>query len=203
MILEGFLREFAQHDYANASISRVVKALGIAKGSVYQYFGSKLDLYHELLGKCQEVKMSYVFGIKREDYSDFWAYYRDLFMQGIRFDMERPIHSQLIFRASQDRSNPELKSFLANNFKQGLDVFTKWIQDEQDKGLMNTSFEASFIALTVVKQSQAIQEYLMDVEGYDPFESIAKDNQVFAGQKEEIFRFVDQSIQLFQRAFSE
>lgn len=203
MILEGFLREFASHDYSNASISRVVKELGIAKGSVYQYFGSKLDLYHSLLGKCQEVKLSYVFGIKREDYPDFWAHYRALFLQGIQFDLERPIHSQMIFRASQDRSNPELKSFLDQNFKQGLAIFTQWIGDEQEKGLITESFEASFIALTVVKQSQAIQEYLVDVVGHDIVESIARDNQVFAGRKDEIMRFVDQSIRLFRKSFSD
>ncbi len=201
-ILEGFLREFAQHDYGNASISRVVKELGIAKGSVYQYFGGKLDLYQQLLAKCQEVKMAYVFGISRDDYPDFWAFYRDMFLRGIQFDLERPVHSQLLFRASQDRSNPAFKSILTQNFQQGLSVFTKWIEEEQTKGLIQTSFEASFIALTVVKQSQAIQEYLMDVVGYDPFESIERDNQVFAGQKEDILRFVDQSIRLFQKSFS-
>ena len=201
-ILEGFLREFARNDYANASITKVVKELGIAKGSVYQYFGSKLDLYHSLLGKCQEEKLKYVFGIQREDFPDFWAFYRQLFFQGIQFDLERPVHSQMIFRASQDRSNPELKSFLAENFRQGLQVFTHWIGQEQEQHLISSEFEASFIALTIVKQSQAIQEYLMDVVGFDPFESIERDNQVFANQKDEILRYVDQSIRMFRQSFS-
>ncbi len=200
-ILNGFLREFSQNDYANASITRVVKELGIAKGSVYQYFGSKLDLYHVLLAKCQEEKMKYVLGIDRADYPDFWSFYRELFLQGIRFDLESPVHSQMLFRASQDRSNPELKAFLSESKRKGFEVFVQWIIKEQ--GYISNDFEPAFVALTIMKQSQAIQEYLQDIVGFDPAESIAKDNLVFATQKDEILKFVDQSILIFKRSFSQ
>jgi len=40
-----FLLEFSNNSFDEASISRVVKELGIAKGSVYQYFSGKLDLF--------------------------------------------------------------------------------------------------------------------------------------------------------------
>ncbi len=37
-ITQGFLKEFYNKPYEEASITAVVKELGIAKGSVYQYF---------------------------------------------------------------------------------------------------------------------------------------------------------------------
>lgn len=48
-ILSAALAEFAAHHYDDASISALVKRVGIAKGSIYQYFVDKQDLYDYLL----------------------------------------------------------------------------------------------------------------------------------------------------------
>ena len=47
--LELAIDEFAKNDYKNASISRIVEKAGIAKGSFYQYFENKADLYLYLI----------------------------------------------------------------------------------------------------------------------------------------------------------
>ncbi len=39
------LNEFSANEYNSASVSRIVKETGIAKGSFYQYFQDKKDLY--------------------------------------------------------------------------------------------------------------------------------------------------------------
>lgn len=49
VLLDYAIEEFAAHDYDSASISRVVTQVGIAKGSFYQYFKDKQDLYQYLL----------------------------------------------------------------------------------------------------------------------------------------------------------
>ena len=41
--LDAALAEFAAHDFDTASVSRVVAELGIAKGSVYQYFADNAE----------------------------------------------------------------------------------------------------------------------------------------------------------------
>jgi AcrR family transcriptional regulator len=48
-LVECALDEFAAHPFHQASLSRIVERAGIAKGSVYQYFDDKLDLYRWLL----------------------------------------------------------------------------------------------------------------------------------------------------------
>ena len=47
--LEAAFKEFSLKGYDAASITQLVKALGIAKGSVYQYFDDKQDLYQFLI----------------------------------------------------------------------------------------------------------------------------------------------------------
>src|SRR5690242_14812279 len=48
-IIELAIEEFSERPYAQASLSRIVARAGIAKGSVYQYFEDKRDLYRWLL----------------------------------------------------------------------------------------------------------------------------------------------------------
>jgi len=44
-IIDACLTEFAAHNMESASLSTIVKELGIAKGSIYQYFTDKEELY--------------------------------------------------------------------------------------------------------------------------------------------------------------
>jgi TetR/AcrR family transcriptional regulator len=48
-IIEASLDEFLEHGFRGASTNRIVQKLGIAKGSLFHYFGSKERLYLFLL----------------------------------------------------------------------------------------------------------------------------------------------------------
>ena len=48
-IIDLAIAEFAEYPYASASISRIVAQAGIAKGSLYQYFEHKKDLFLYLI----------------------------------------------------------------------------------------------------------------------------------------------------------
>ncbi len=43
------ITEFSERPYAEASLSQIAPRARIAKGSIYQYFDDKLDLYRWLL----------------------------------------------------------------------------------------------------------------------------------------------------------
>ncbi len=49
LIIDACLTEFAAHNMESASLSTIVKSLGIAKGSMYQYFTDKEELYLYIL----------------------------------------------------------------------------------------------------------------------------------------------------------
>ncbi len=54
--LNACITEFGQMGYQGASISAIVKQLKMAKGSVYQYFTDKEDLYSFLVSHSLETK---------------------------------------------------------------------------------------------------------------------------------------------------
>jgi len=51
--------EFAEHGYAEASTNRIVQAAGIGKGMLFYYFGSKLELYHDLIEQTAKIIEGY------------------------------------------------------------------------------------------------------------------------------------------------
>jgi AcrR family transcriptional regulator len=47
-ILAGARRCFAEHGYEKATVSRLENAIGLSRGAIFNYFGSKEDLFIEL-----------------------------------------------------------------------------------------------------------------------------------------------------------
>ena len=94
------LDEFTIHSYNSASISRIVKAANIAKGSFYQYFKDKKDLYLYLLDLLSKTKSSF---FQESNLSksklDFFEYLSWLLETSINFDLTYPTLSQLSYRA--------------------------------------------------------------------------------------------------------
>jgi TetR/AcrR family transcriptional regulator len=69
-ILEVAMDEFIEQGYRNASTNRVVGRLGIAKGSLFNYFGSKERLYLYLLYRAGRELLELVEARYREMPSD-------------------------------------------------------------------------------------------------------------------------------------
>lgn len=65
--LEVAIAEFAEHPYQSASVSRIVERLGIAKGSVYQYFAHKQDLFLSLLEHAAAEQLRILGGLAPPD----------------------------------------------------------------------------------------------------------------------------------------
>jgi TetR/AcrR family fatty acid metabolism transcriptional regulator len=45
LILDAAMRHFAEHGYQGARVEDIALELGIAKGSIFQHFGSKAGLF--------------------------------------------------------------------------------------------------------------------------------------------------------------
>jgi len=94
------ITEFAEHPYRSASISRIVAQAGIAKGSFYQYFAGKEDLYAYLLDLLVEKKSEF-FSLERPDpqQEGIFAYLRWIAEIGTQFEWAYPELSRIGYRA--------------------------------------------------------------------------------------------------------
>jgi AcrR family transcriptional regulator len=98
--LEIALEEFADHDYNTASVSKIVEKAGIAKGSVYQYFEDKQDLFLYLLEVSNQEMLGYIQQSPPPDpHADFFATLRWQMSATVQAAMKFPVHSKLARRA--------------------------------------------------------------------------------------------------------
>lgn len=99
-ILELSIEEFARNDYRNASISNIVARAGIAKGSLYQYFDDKRDLYLYLIQLAWEEKKRFLAQSQPPDPGmNLFDFLRWMVLEGTRFELSSPLLAQVVYRA--------------------------------------------------------------------------------------------------------
>jgi len=98
--IEIALKEFAIHDYNSASVSKIVEKAGIAKGSVYQYFEDKQDLFMYLLDHANQEMLGFIQQTPPPDPdADFFETLRWQMSVAVQTAIKFPVHSKLARRA--------------------------------------------------------------------------------------------------------
>lgn len=102
-ILDAAVEEFARHGFRQASVNRMVQAVGIAKGSLFQYFGNKEGLFQFVFRHAVELVRGRLRRVKEETRdADFFERIRQSLLAGIRFIDEHPqvyqIYLKMIFQ---------------------------------------------------------------------------------------------------------
>ena len=99
-IIELAIKEFATNPYDVSSISNIVRLAGIAKGSFYQYFEDKKDLYCYLIELAANEKLKLVKDLPAPDHNTgLFGYMRWQFLSEVFFEIRHPDLSQLSYRA--------------------------------------------------------------------------------------------------------
>ena len=196
------LEEFAHKEFQTASITAIVKELGIAKGSVYQYFEDKLDLWLYLKQHAEQVKLTYIKSVKREDYLGFWEYYRSMYENGINFDLENPLCSLFLYRIGFKESSPQVQPYLQGWKVQATQMFTHLIGREQETGAFNKTITPEIAAHFMTTMSMSIAELMQNRFQVNFEENIQQGKPLFGKNKEELLKAVDELIGLLEKALT-
>ena len=96
IICQVAVDEFAAYPFEQASINRIVANAGIAKGSFYQYFEDKNDLFLHIMQLVGEEKLKYMSSLIQAPYQyDIFTLIRELYISGIQFAVERPQYAKI------------------------------------------------------------------------------------------------------------
>ncbi|WP_438025876.1 TetR/AcrR family transcriptional regulator [Sorangium sp. So ce233] len=102
------IAEFADRTYAEASLSQIARRARIPKGSFYQYFDDKLDLYRWLLTEeAPRRKRAFVGAAPLE--GDFWARLETVIERGMAFLVEHPRLARLSAAAADPTADAEVR----------------------------------------------------------------------------------------------
>jgi AcrR family transcriptional regulator len=101
-------KEFALHDYESASITNLVKELGIAKGSVYQYFKDKQALYEYLISNAFNTLEELTAAACPYNNEAFFDWFTRYLIVQTKFQLSFP-HYALLFQHLEKKTEPETK----------------------------------------------------------------------------------------------
>jgi AcrR family transcriptional regulator len=102
-ILDAAIDEFSRWGYDKSSINRMVDRLGIAKGSIFQYFGSKKNLYFHIFSHGVSLVKRTLKAVKAEtDSEEFFVRLAKSLQAGIHFIQRYPriyqIYLKMLFQ---------------------------------------------------------------------------------------------------------
>ena len=160
-ILQVAIDEFAENEYDNVSISRIVARAGIAKGSFYQYFTDKDDLYGHLLGLIAEAKREFM-SLDRPDpnHIGIFAYLRWMAEVGVAFQMAHPQLSKIAVRAANANFFP--RAFNASIREQTHAFYRRLVEVGQAQGDIAPAIDPQIAAVIFDGALTSISNYLLD-----------------------------------------
>jgi AcrR family transcriptional regulator len=160
-ILQVALDEFAENDYDQVSISRLVGRAGIAKGSFYQYFADKEDLYGHVLGMITAAKTEFM-SLDHPDpqHVGIFVYLRWMAEVGVAFQMKYPELSKVAARAARANSFP--RAFNANIREQTRVFYRRLVEVGQAQGDIAPNINPEIAAVIFDGALTSISDYLLE-----------------------------------------
>lgn len=179
-ILAIAAEEFAAHPYEVASISKIVRQAGIAKGSFYQYFEDKQDLYRTLIEIGTETKLNLLKNLSSPNpSSDLFDYLKWQFLGTVIFEVRFPHLGRVLYRAfveevpfsemAEELRRRGTTQFFKQLIAQGIthsEVAT-WVDPDTAAFLMETVFYQFGQYLTDrldLKDAEILSETIMEDE---------------------------------------
>ena len=191
-------KEFAMHDYNNASVTTIVKELGLAKGSFYRYFENKLDLYSYLLEHATQLRMNSVNSLVKSEKVDFFNILTENFRDKIEFDIEHPLESIFTYKVLLETNNPEIQPIIIN-LKQEIFKYVEILLEEFKKaGSIRQDVDIQLTAFSIYQIQVGIFDYLTHYKGVDFAQNIKEGRTIFSIEKKEIMKVVEGMVELLK-----
>ncbi len=167
-VIRVALEEFAEHGYAQASVSRMVRRAGIAKGSMYQYFDDKKDLYLYLVRLAGEAKVRFMAQERPPAGRDFFDDFRGQLLAGARFGLASPRNQLYAQVASKMYASPIRDEMLAKMKEMSEAYLADLVRTAQEKGQIRADVPTELVAYFVNAVMSDLNRYVAKVAGVDP-----------------------------------
>jgi len=149
-VLDESYREFAEHGYNQASINRIVGRLDIAKGSLFQYFGSKEGLFRHLFRRAvDEIKAPLRAIRDTESAGDFPARLRRVFTASAAFAAAHPLLWGIYRRMLTQEDFPLRARLLSEVRAEALTFFRELIELGQERGEVRRDLDPAVAAFII------------------------------------------------------
>ncbi len=182
--------------FDNASINRIVEKADIAKGSFYQYFEDKGDLYKHILTRIGEEKLAYITpALQNPADLDFFSFLEEIYRSGLAFAKDHPQKGRVAFEIYKNQTNPLFKEIYQEAMSSGKLFYESLLDQAISKGTVDPQLEKGFVIHMLIHLQVASFDYYFDSIGTDEM-----DSGIWAGDVmhtvELMIKFIKKGIQL-------
>lgn len=141
------LDEFSQHGYLQTSINTIVKRLGIAKGSIFQYFGDKQGLFLFVFNLSLDQVKTFLKGVREETAgTDFFFRLEKTLTGGVRFINSHPLLYRLYLRILFESGIPRRDELLFAIRSNSHEFLRELIDDAWQNGELREDLDPDMIS---------------------------------------------------------
>jgi AcrR family transcriptional regulator len=140
--------EFSERPYAEASLSQIAVRARIPKGSFYQYFADKLDLYRWLVTD-EAARRKREFVGPGAALGDFWASFEEQVERGMAFLVEHPRLARLTAAAADPSALPEVRGLHKAICEAGIDALRALLEQGMASGAIPAGVDLEVAARLV------------------------------------------------------
>ncbi len=163
IIIETAIDEFASDSFKNASISKIAERAGIAKGSLYQYFIDKKDLYKHIIEISGNKKLEYLTDcIARIEGLKLFELIRELYKQGILFTIENPKLASITNNFLKETDTRFKEEILGTNMEKSNQFFEMLIEKSKQKGEVKNEIDTKVGAYIITHLNTAIVDQVLN-----------------------------------------
>ena len=161
-IINAAVEEFAEYGLENASTNRIVTNSSISKGSFYQYFEDKQDVFRYLLTLLEQEKVDF-FKDKRPPIlnMDTFEYFRWMVKTGMEFNSSHPSMTQAVSRVLLSDGLYYGKDFA--EYRQKTTLALRKLQEQAiERGEVDPSVDVDLAVMVMETWSNAISTYILN-----------------------------------------
>lgn len=175
-IFNAALEEFADNGYSVASTNKICKCAGISKGSMFQYFENKEDLFLFVVKKALRdiIDMYRAENIIYNELMDLKQIFISSSMQMIRFYEKLPKHYRLYLRINYEIDFPDLKKIRRYLNRHVTAVTQKFVQIGKMRGVLSRDLRSDLVMFLINSMLFRLVE-LFFIPGVDPVLNISSD----------------------------
>ena len=200
-IINISLLEFAQHSYRAASVSRIVKKAGIAKGSMYQYFKNKKGLYLYLIDFVTNRKLSYLDRHLDSSIEDFYMLYKQMVFLAVKYDLENLGKSLFNYNVLHNRSDKEMREIAMNMKEKKRNFLKKYVITARERGQIRKDVDVDLITCIINQISMNLDTYMSIKFNFTYINLIEKGILKLPISDKKLESVVDELIEIFKDGF--
>jgi AcrR family transcriptional regulator len=161
IVIDAAIAEFANQGYEAASISHIVSQAKIAKGSFYQYFEDKKDLYLYLVDWALEARNAFIARATLPSIqAGFFAYLRALFQVILEFQLAHPALTQILYRSPYHGDVPFREEVFQRTKAGSIEFMRRCVQEGIAQGDLAPDINPDVAAFTIVTLGSELRRFI-------------------------------------------